>query len=210
MNEDFEKIPDWIRWSIPFLLWRMPTTVPAVYLTFDDGPTPGVTDRILDILAEHKAKATFFMLGSMVQANPALARRVLEEGHSIGNHGYAHLSGWQSGVRDYLKDITAGRKSIEACIGQRVRLFRPPYGQLGLVQGTLLWWSYRIAMFDIIGQDYRPEKSANQVREIIERHVSNGSIVLMHDSELSAPRTLESLRPLLKTLCDRKLACRAL
>lgn len=200
MKAEFERTPDWLRYAIPFFLWKKSARTRNVYLTFDDGPTPGVTDQILSILARYDAQATFFMLGECVEKHPEIARRVLEAGHRIGNHGYAHLSGWRSSVFKYLKDAKRGRIAIEQAIDARVKMFRPAYGQIGPVQGYCLWWGYKIVMWDVVAQDYREDRDVASVESIVLKHVRPGSIVLMHDSQLAAPRILEALPRIIEKL----------
>ena len=103
--------PQFIRRMFPSLIWSMPET-DSVYLTFDDGPTPGVTEFILDRLAEYDAKATFFCLGKNAEQHPHLFRMIVEGGHRIGNHTYSHQKGWYHIVmwdvlsRDYSQFVS--------------------------------------------------------------------------------------------------------
>ena len=80
-------------------LWRVPTREKKIYLTFDDGPIPGVTHQVLDILNQFKAKATFFCVGENIHKHPEIYQRILAEGHATGNHTWSHINGWKSDTR---------------------------------------------------------------------------------------------------------------
>ncbi|UPT65916.1 MAG: polysaccharide deacetylase family protein [Sphingobacteriales bacterium JAD_PAG50586_3] len=111
-------------------LWAVNSTDKEIYLTFDDGPQPGVTDWVLDILKEYNAKATFFCIGQNVVNHPALYQRIIADGHAIGNHTYNHLNGLKSGKDEYINNINKAAEVIDS------ELFRPPYGRLTLGQAS--------------------------------------------------------------------------
>ena len=98
------KPPKFIRWLMPDLIWEMKDRS-AVYLTFDDGPTPGITEWILSTLDKYDAKATFFVLGKNAEMYPDLYRRILDAGHRIGNHTYSHQKGWGMSLERYIEDV---------------------------------------------------------------------------------------------------------
>ncbi len=105
-----------------------PKRAGEVALTFDDGPNPKWTPRLLDVLGEHGVKATFFMLGRRAEAEPELVRRVAAEGHLIGNHSWSHPNlarSWTSRVRE---ELTRTSETLEQITGERIGYFRPPYG----------------------------------------------------------------------------------
>jgi peptidoglycan-N-acetylglucosamine deacetylase len=107
-------------------------TAPArpgeIALTFDDGPNPNWTPRLLDLLAEHDAHATFFMLGSHAQAEPELVRRMVAAGHGIGNHSWSHPNLARTAAAGVREELARTQKTLEQIIGAPVRCFRPPYG----------------------------------------------------------------------------------
>lgn len=94
-----------MKWLYPKALWRMDAAEHSVYLTFDDGPIPESTPFILDTLKEHGVKATFFVVGENVKRYPDLFRRIISEGHSIGNHTYNHMGSLKHYVKTYLSNI---------------------------------------------------------------------------------------------------------
>ena len=104
----------YLRWLYPHALWRMDPSVKAVYLTFDDGPIPEATPFILDTLARYGVKATFFVVGDNVRKYPDLFRRVVAEGHHVGNHTYNHIGGLKYLSKNYLKNAVKAQEIIEA------------------------------------------------------------------------------------------------
>lgn len=184
-----------------------------VYLTFDDGPDPVFTPRILDVLAQRGARACFFVLGSACARFPHLVRDAAAAGHDIGVHGYTHDHPWlqcTAGARAQIRDSVA---LVADLIGARPRLFRPPYGRLrpamlaeARQQGleTILW--SRSAMD--WGRWGRPEKiSARLLR------TAPGDILLMHDATREQNRcsaTLEVLPGFLDWLAIHLLTCGSL
>lgn len=117
-----EQPSKWLRWLYPKAVWRMNPEEHAVYLTFDDGPIPEATPFILDTLAQYGAKATFFMVGDNVRKHPELFKRIVDEGHQVGNHTYHHLGSLRHWTATYLMDAMKANKLINA------HLFRPPHG----------------------------------------------------------------------------------
>ena len=186
--------PQFIRRMFPSLIWSMPET-DSVYLTFDDGPTPGVTEFILDRLAEYDAKATFFCLGTNAEQHPHLFRMIVEGGHRIGNHTYSHQKGWNMSLERYLEDVDFANGLL------RSDLFRPPYGRITPMQARRIGERYHIVMWDVLSRDYSQFVSPRSCLHNVTRHVRGGSIVAFHDSVKSfrnmryaLPRTLEYLR----------------
>ena len=101
----------------------------VVYLTFDDGPHPPETERVLDVLREHGARATFFLIGSKISGNEAVLRRMLEEGHALGLHTYSHAGTFPLMSFDkMLADVNEGKRAVESVAGKKISLFRPPFG----------------------------------------------------------------------------------
>lgn len=101
----------------------------VVYLTFDDGPHPPETERVLDVLRERGARATFFLIGSKVSGNEAVLRRMLEEGHAFGLHTYSHAGTFPLLSFDkMLADVNDGKRAVESVAGKKISLFRPPFG----------------------------------------------------------------------------------
>lgn len=174
----------------PRRLWRMPASAPkSLYLTFDDGPTPGVTDWVLEQLDAWDAKATFFVVGAQVVKHPELFRELYRRGHSVGNHTQTHPNGWKTASSAYLADVERGAESIRAAMpeGEELRLFRPPYGRIRSRDAARLGPEMRIVMWDVVAGDWMREIPAGRVLGNVVDNGRPGSIVVLHDSLKSEP-----------------------
>lgn len=179
----------------PHALWRIKPEEKAVYLTFDDGPIPEVTPRVLDILDHYGIKATFFMVGDNVRKYPEVFEMVRSRGHRLGNHTFNHFSGMRHTTREYLKNIHKANTYIHS------DLFRPPHGWLRRPQYFFLKRHYKLVMWDLVTRDYSKRLNAEEVFENVKRYARNGSIITFHDSLRSAdklwtalPRSIEWLQ----------------
>ncbi len=187
----------WLRWLYPRAAWRMDKRVKAVYLTFDDGPIPEATPFILDTLAAFGVHATFFMVGDNVRKYPELHRRVVEDGHRIGNHTYNHLGGFKHSIGTYSANA---RKANELL---HTDLFRPPHGWMRLDQYYWLGRTYRIVMWDVVTRDYSKWLTAEDVFNNVKRYVRNGSIITFHDSLKSIDKLRTALPESIKWLKEQ-------
>lgn len=148
-----EQPPRIYRWLFPGALWRIPAPEgqpKSVYLTFDDGPIPEMTPRILDTLDKYKIKATFFCVGENVRKHPELYKMLLEHGHRVGNHTYNHIQGIRFWSKNYIRNIAEAAKYIDS------DLFRPPHGHMRFPQVLRLRKLFRIIMWDVVTRDYSP------------------------------------------------------
>ena len=177
-----EQPPLPVRWLYPQALWRMDSHEKAVYLTFDDGPIPGITPWVLDLLDHYAIKATFFMVGDNVRKHPEEYRMVVERGHRIGNHTFNHIRGFEYTSRNYLANADKANAYLHT------DLFRPPHGHMRWMQYHVLKKKYRIVMWDLVTRDYSWRLTGEQVLEKVQRYVRNGSIITFHDSLKSEPR----------------------
>ena len=174
----FVKTPLIITKIFPELIWSFTRQIKDkhIHLTFDDGPTPEVTNWVLDKLNEYKAKATFFCLGRNVEKYPEIYNRIVEEGHSVGNHTYSHLKGSLTGKQEYLDDIDLAGNFISS------GLFRPPYGRIKMSQINELKRDFKILMWDVLSYDFSQKITPLQCYNNVTDNVRNGSIVVFHDS----------------------------
>lgn len=168
----------------------------AVYLTFDDGPIPEVTPKVLAILARYNVKATFFMVGENIDKHPEVFEQVAAAGHSIGNHTYNHLKGWKTDFDDYMSNVAQCNKAIFTHHPSLYipTLFRPPYGKATLRQRIALHEDgYKIIYWDILTRDYEATRTPEQMLAQIKRETRKGSIINFHDSLKSNERMLAVL-----------------
>ncbi|MCK6617527.1 MAG: polysaccharide deacetylase family protein [Cyclobacteriaceae bacterium] len=178
----------------PTLVWRLPGKTPTLYLTFDDGPVPGPTEFVLDVLHTHGIKATFFCIGDNIRKHPDVFQRVLNAGHGVGNHTFNHLNGWKTSASAYVANTKKFSEQVALInVGLNINLFRPPYGRLTHRQIRLLR-DYRIIMWDVLTHDYNRGLTPERCLKNSLQAIRNGSIVVFHDS-LKAERNLTYVLP---------------
>lgn len=175
-------------------VWSLPNSENKVYLTFDDGPTPEVTDATLSILKEYDARATFFLIGKNVEANPDYLSKYDDLGHTIGNHSFSHKNGWQTNNDEYLEDIQACESTFAS------KLMRPPYGKIKRDQAAVLKQSYRLIMWDVLSGDFDPRVNTERCVENVVKNTESGSIIVFHDSKKAANTMLTALPEILSQL----------
>ena len=177
----------WLRLLYPKALWRINPTERVVYLTFDDGPIPEVTPRVLEILRNYGVKATFFMVGDNVRKYPEVFEMVKSDGHRLGNHTFNHLGGIKHSTKDYVLNIHKANAYIHS------DLFRPPHGWLRHRQYYFLKRHYKLVMWDLVTRDYSKRLNADDVFENVRRYARPGSIITFHDSLRSVPKLWSAL-----------------
>lgn len=195
------KTPNWIKRCFPALVWEGPKKEKVVYLTFDDGPTPEITDWVLDQLAAFDFCATFFLIGANVKQYPAIAQKIVSKGHAIGNHTFNHWNGWRYATSDYVANTIRCEKEIASALGVNTALFRPPYGKIKPRQWEQLKASgYTIVMWDILTYDWDNTKTADFCLKTITKNIQPGSIVVFHDSKKAFDNLKEVLPKALEYL----------
>lgn len=181
------RAPLLLRQVYPGALWKVSTAEKKIYLTFDDGPVPGVTPAALSILKEAGVPATFFCVGNNVQKHPEIFRQVLAAGHSTGNHTFNHADGWKTTRQAYLRDVQQCAEQFSS------PLFRPPYGRMRRSQFSAIRRKYKVVMWDVLTCDFDPALSREDVLAIALRLSRPGSIVVFHDSEKAKEKMLWAL-----------------
>lgn len=156
-------------------------------LTFDDGPHPQYTPRILDELKKRNVKATFFTLGRSVDLYPQIAARIAQEGHEIGNHTYTHGNLSKMSNANIIKEMDRGRDAIVRATGLHPRIMRAPYGAIKTAQRQMIFDKYKYPeiFWSVDSRDWE-SKNATSVTNIIMRDTRPGGIILVHDIQKSA------------------------
>lgn len=183
-------------------VWDIPNTENNVYLTFDDGPTPEITQWTLNHLKNYNAKATFFCIGDNIRKHPEVFKELLKDGHSIGNHTFNHLNGWKTNTKEYIENTKLFEEEYSKLTHEKCTLFRPPYGKIKPSQSKILRkMNYKIIMWDVLSVDFDAAITPEQCLENVLQNISAGSIIVFHDSvkaysnlEYVLPRTLEFLK----------------
>jgi peptidoglycan/xylan/chitin deacetylase (PgdA/CDA1 family) len=191
------------------LLERRAKERQALVLTFDDGPGSSLTPAILSILAEGKAKATFFLLGRNIAGREAIVRQIAEQGHDICSHGFDHLHSWKVSPLRALSDIKRGWTAIDAVLetNRQKYPFRPPNGKLNVIcllyllirHVPIVYWSVDS------GDTWRRQPDNHRVAQLAER--TGGVVSLAHDFDRKNENTnrfvIESVRAVLAMAADR-------
>ncbi len=195
-----------LRTVYPEFCWRVDADAPIVYLTFDDGPIPDVTEFVLETLDRYAAQATFFCIGDNVRKHRDVFYQVIEAGHLIGNHTFNHLNGWKSDDDDYLANI----EQCSQQMGIETSLFRPPYGRITRRQAAQVLTTHQIIMWDVLTGDFDRTLPPETVLRKTIQYTEPGSIVVFHDSLKAFPSMRYALPRMLRHFAERGYEFRAL
>ena len=152
----------------------------VIALTFDDGPKQGTTDAILDILKKYNAHATFFVLGSMIEKNPDLLRRMNEEGQEIGNHTYSHKQMTKLTDEEISTEVKQTQNLIQDITGKTPKLIRPPYGAINERVRKVLANQMEVMLWNLDTEDWKC-RNTNQIVQEVMNSAGDGKVILMHD-----------------------------
>jgi peptidoglycan/xylan/chitin deacetylase (PgdA/CDA1 family) len=189
------KSPLLLKWYYPSLLWNKTRSENIIYLTFDDGPIPDVTDFVLNTLKMFKAKATFFCIGDNISKHPTIFEKLINEGHQIGNHTFNHLKGWSTNTENYVSNFNKCQELTHT------NLFRPPYGRIKKAQIRALRSQYpmlKIVMWDVLSGDFDINLQPHSCFENVIENTQSGSIIVFHDSIKAFERLEYTLPKVLK------------
>ncbi len=213
------KSPLLLKWFYSALTWNKSRSEKIVYLTFDDGPMPNVTEFVLNTLETFNIKATFFCIGDNIVKHPELFERLKSEGHAIGNHTFNHLNGWKTDDETYLNNVQKCQELTQTS------LFRPPFGRIRKSQILSLKSNVQsskskvkslklnaspqhathntqleIIMWDVLSGDFDTSISPEKCYQNVIKNTKNGSIIVFHDSlkaferlEYALPKAIEYL-----------------
>jgi peptidoglycan-N-acetylglucosamine deacetylase len=193
----FVKTPWWLKKIYSSYTWSINTKKKILYLTFDDGPHPEATPFVLNELKKYNALATFFCIGKNVIEHPEIYKRILDEGHTVGNHTHNHLNGWKTDNDRYMKDIAEAAQYIDS------DLFRPPYGRITSFQAKHLRSAMRgrnakVIMWDVLSADFDTSITPEKCMENVIFNAKAGSIVVFHDSRKAFEKIQYILPKILK------------
>lgn len=182
------KTPEVIIKSLPSFVWRGPADDHQIYITFDDGPHPVTTPFLLKVAQKYGIKYTFFCLGSQIKQYPDLYQAIIDEGHSVGSHGYEHFNGLYTTTKAYIDNAIKPKMEVST------NLFRPPYGRLRPAQlAQLRKYGYKIIMWTVMPGDFDPKVTTALIGKRILNHLEPGSIIVLHENEKSKDKIIEGM-----------------
>lgn len=183
---------DKIRWfKIPFFLkfiyakgiFNLSREEKVIYLTFDDGPIPDLTEFILEQLSVYNAKATFFCVGENIKKNPTIFQKILQNNHAVGNHTFNHLKGTHTLNDRYFENVRLCEQMLAAHgLKQETKLFRPPYGKMKFSQYNEVKKTHKIIFWDMLTYDFDFTLTPEKCYKNAIKYIKNGSIVVFHDN----------------------------
>jgi len=190
----FVKTPTIIQRFFPSIIWKKETSKKKIWLTFDDGPDEKITIFLLNLLKRLQIRATFFLIGKQVVKYPELARKIIEEGHTIGNHSYSHLNGLLTSNNIYYDDIDKAQKIVNS------KIYRPPYGKISPIQLRKLKAKYKIIMWDVLSWDFKENISSEKIYHNVINNTEKGSIIVFHNNIKSYNTIIKTLEKILVKL----------
>lgn len=206
------KTPRFVKKLFPNYVWDIVTNQKVIYLTFDDGPTPEITNWTLNVLKTYHAKATFFCIGSNIKKYPNIFQNILNHGHAVGNHTLNHVKGWTTNSQIYLNEVASTQQLIDQVVlntanknsAQSANLFRPPFGKIKNRQGqALLKMGYKIIMWDILTFDWKTRITKETCLKNAICKTGHGSIIVFHDSVKAAKNMQYVLPKMLKHFSEK-------
>lgn len=202
------KIPKWFQWLfMNSCTFKFSGNQKNLYLTFDDGPIPEVTPKVLDLLDIYGAKATFFCVADNVQKHYEIYEDIISRGHCVGNHTFHHIKGWNTLNRKYFSDIQNANRLVHSS------LFRPPYARISPRQLHILKHKYKIILWSVISYDYNRHLKKERVWNNVRKSITNNDIILFHDSIKAKNNMLYALEKTLsvfsaKGYCFKTIPCK--
>ena len=197
----------WLKALYPSFVWNMNRGERTIYLTFDDGPHPTATPFVLNELKKYNAKATFFCIGKNVEDYLEIYKKIIDEGHAIGNHTYNHLNGWNTNNDSYLQNIDKAIEHIKS------NLFRPPYGRIKTTQSKQLKTThpnFKIIMWDVLSADFDTNISTKQCFDNVIKNTQPGSIIVFHDSTKALDKMSNTLPKVLQYFSNKNFTFKAI
>lgn len=191
-------------------VWNIPNNERKVFLTFDDGPIPEITEWVLVQLKAYNCKATFFCIGNNIEKNPDVFNKIVADGHAIGNHTFNHVKGWNTTNKTYFKEVEKCEAIMQKVSIEKYqsKFFRPPFGKIKPSQSIKLRkLGYKIIMWDVLSADYKKEITKEKCLENVLKNVESGSIIVFHDSIKAFPNLEYVLPKTLQFLSDNGYHC---
>lgn len=200
----FVKTPKILQSIFKNYIWEIPDTEKTIYITFDDGPHKDITPQTLRILDDHKAKATFFMLGEKAEKHPGLIKQITLKGHDIGNHSFSHPNGWKQTKEDYINNVEKSNQILNT------QLFRPPFGKLKKSQAKQLKNHYKLIYWTVMPGDFDKNISKERCLARSLKNTKGGTIIVFHENDKAKQNMLFTLPLFLKHFSEKGFTFKAI
>lgn len=199
------KTPNSIKLLFPNYVWDFyAKNEKKIYLTFDDGPIPEITEFVLEQLKLFKAKATFFCIGDNIRKHPGIFDKIIQDDHSIGNHTMHHVKARKTSFSNYIDDTLRCESEISKHISLKNKLFRPPYGQLNKSKlSELKRLGYEIILWDVLAKDWMHSITPEECTKTVIKNTRNGSIIIFHDSVKASKNLIATLPKILQYFTEQ-------
>ena len=198
------KTPAVVQKIFKSLIWSFPVQENSIYITFDDGPHPKITPKVLEILEDYNAKATFFCVGENVTKYPEVYRLILSNGHAVGNHTHNHLNGLKVRTSIYVDNVKQCDNHLHS------NLFRPPYGKIRRSQIKQIQQTHKIIMWNVLSGDFDKKISPKKCLNNVVKNLNPGNIIVFHDSEKAEKNMLYALTGALEQIKIKNLKAKAI
>lgn len=210
MKAYLPKTPSVIKRLFSKYTWCFASNKKELFLTFDDGPTPDVTEFVLSELRKYNAKATFFCIGKNIKNHPDIFKQIISDGHTVGNHTQNHLNGWKTRNTTYINNTLECEKYLSN-IKSTSKIFRPPYGKIKKHQAKELFKKgYKIILWDVLSADFDTSISKEKCLSNVINNTKKGSIVVFHDSVKASERMQYALSKTLEYFSERGYVFKAI
>jgi peptidoglycan/xylan/chitin deacetylase (PgdA/CDA1 family) len=183
----FIKTPNIFQYIFKDYIWEIKDTRNTIYITFDDGPHKDITPKVLNILDDYNAKATFFSLGENAEKYPGLIKQIQQAGHSIGNHSYSHVNGWNNPVENYIADVQKADRILNT------PLFRPPYGKIRKELANQLKGTFKFIYWTVMPGDFDEQVSKQMCLKRSVKNTKAGKIIVFHENDKAKENMLFTL-----------------
>ena len=192
------RIPQWFQKLFPDIVWTLPESN-QISLTFDDGPDPHFTPRILSLLEKEGITASFFVIGEKANQHPMLIKAIRQSHNVIGIHSYEHQSLLFHSNRFIRNQIQHAKDTIENIISEPVHFFRPPYGHFSPTMINIIQtYSMKMVMWNFMTYDFDNRLSDSELLNIFQKKIRAGDIVVLHDGHRNSARTVRLLPELIR------------
>lgn len=210
MKAYLPKTPSVIKRLFSKYTWCFASNKKELFLTFDDGPTPDVTEFVLSELRKYNAKATFFCIGKNIKNHPDIFKQIISDGHTVGNHTQNHLNGWKTRNTTYINNVLECEKYLNN-IKSTSKIFRPPYGKIKKHQAKELFKKgYKIILWDVLSADFDTSISKEKCLSNVINNTKKGSIIVFHDSVKASERMQYTLSKTLEYFSERGYVFKAI